>query len=430
MSPLRSATACIVGFLLFTLASSPAEACSCFESSGPCQGLESASAVFVGEVTALTITTRSEANESLAPSRRATLQVTEVFSGIARDRVEVSTGMSDADCGVGFVEGQRYLVFAMESTPGVLTTTTCSRTRSIAGAAADLEFLRSFTSKGRTAGLLRGQIVAWENDYGLGAVRSAGFSGARIVATDGIRIHETRTDADGRFQMEAPPGRYTLEAIVPHGYYVTSRPTTIELRDPQACVDFPIVARNDGHVRGRILLADGSPVANLVLELDAPTRQARGVFGGATDRDGYFDIGQVAPGRFALTLASEPRVVLPRQSGELGIVVAAGQNVELGTLTLPRTTTLVTLVGQVVDRMGGARADAQVLVHPQGASSSRSIGPISTDLNGRFTVTVVADDFYRIQVTCLGGDRPLGGSVANVWAASTDPPLSLTIAVD
>jgi hypothetical protein len=27
-------------------------------------------------------------------------------------------------------------------------------------------------------------------------------------------------------------------------------------------------------------------------------------------------------------------------------------------------------------------------------------------------------------------DRPLRGSVTNVWAASTDPPLSLTIAVD
>jgi hypothetical protein len=110
-----------------------AEACSCVKPPAPKQALADSAAVFEGKVVGLG---RDPAKHRLT----ATFAVTRWWKGGEAARVAVATIDVDSMCGVGFAEGDEWLVYAGGDATG-LSASLCSRTRRAAEAEADRKAL-------------------------------------------------------------------------------------------------------------------------------------------------------------------------------------------------------------------------------------------------------------------------------------------------
>lgn len=116
-------------FLIGLLAVNPAPAyaCSCVMPGTPQEEMENAAAVFSGTVVDI---------ESADYGYEVTLQVANAWKNIDSSFVTVRTGMGGGDCGFNFVEGETYMVYAVDSysNPGELEVTICSLTSLLADA--------------------------------------------------------------------------------------------------------------------------------------------------------------------------------------------------------------------------------------------------------------------------------------------------------
>src|SRR5690606_6032663 len=106
-------------------------ACSCIAPPPPKVAAEQASRVFEGEVTGIE---RGEGGVV------ATFHVLRGWKGVSEQEVEVRTADSSAACGLGFAEGQRWLLYAYED-GGQTHAGLCSRSTQSANAAADIAAL-------------------------------------------------------------------------------------------------------------------------------------------------------------------------------------------------------------------------------------------------------------------------------------------------
>jgi hypothetical protein len=107
-------------------------ACTCAAPPTPQAGLAAAERVFLGVV---------ERFEVDGPRRVATVRVGTVWKGPAEARLRVTTGGGDGDCGVHFVAGREYLVYAQPGAQGRLETSICTRTAWIKDAREDVRSL-------------------------------------------------------------------------------------------------------------------------------------------------------------------------------------------------------------------------------------------------------------------------------------------------
>ena len=102
------------------------------------------------------------------------------------------------------------------------------------------------------------------------------------------------TDAEGEYDIRnLEPGDYTVAAEVPDGFG-TQRPLNIRLAD-RACgeVDWPVTI--EGRIRGRVVDADGRPVADLQMQLERRTgREQPGPYV-VTDLDGTYAFEHLPP---------------------------------------------------------------------------------------------------------------------------------------
>ena len=113
-------------------------ACSCLPPGPPAAALADATAVFAGRVTAVAV----PADRSGTSPLQVTFAVSRSWKGADRPTISVTTPSSSASCGVDFVDGQEYLVYARAS-EGVLQTNLCSRTSTLAAAGDDIAALRT-----------------------------------------------------------------------------------------------------------------------------------------------------------------------------------------------------------------------------------------------------------------------------------------------
>ncbi|WP_432357959.1 hypothetical protein [Sporosarcina sp. UB5] len=117
-----------------------ASACSCIMPPPPEDALDQADAVFSGEVVEVI------ENGKLVGGYGKTVhfKVDEVWKGIDESEAVITTGLHDGDCGIPFVKGQKYLVYASKSdmyVKNTLSTTICHRTTELAYATEDLNAL-------------------------------------------------------------------------------------------------------------------------------------------------------------------------------------------------------------------------------------------------------------------------------------------------
>ncbi len=125
-----------------------AAACSCVPSGTVAHEYSLFDAVFLGRV----VTIEGIQPPNLPRRKKVTFVVEEAFKGVAGNEMVVETGTSDADCGVGFSKGGRYLVYASrQSSSDSLApwgVSLCSRTRSSWRAKKDLKALRKLKMSG------------------------------------------------------------------------------------------------------------------------------------------------------------------------------------------------------------------------------------------------------------------------------------------
>lgn len=147
-------------------------------------------------------------NELSKIKKRVTFHVNQVYKGIAQSNHELDLFTSFTDCGIHFITGETYLVYASKLQTGY-EAGACSRTRRLSDAREDLaylQFMRSgVTDKGRLYGFVSSsdmdlrRLLDW--DWVPDPV-----PGVRVqLRTDSVTLEAT-TDKDGRYVFDGLPG--------------------------------------------------------------------------------------------------------------------------------------------------------------------------------------------------------------------------------
>lgn len=138
-------------------------ACSCVENRGVEEALEQAEAVFSGRV--LDVKEQKGADGYLA--KAVHFSVDRAWKGVNETEIIIATGLGGGDCGIDFIVGEEYLVYANQSSwhasIAPLEAIICSRTTSLATAEEDLQELGEGTLPEHDVELMIGQSdpVKW-----------------------------------------------------------------------------------------------------------------------------------------------------------------------------------------------------------------------------------------------------------------------------
>lgn len=133
----------LICFVLLFLWTSPASACSCNTPTVEL-GLQQANQVFSGRVLAVELRTREPDADGLRQiDSHVLFEVNEWWKGQTPSQIEITTsGGGGPSCGLEFVTGQQYLVYAIKDLKtDMLVSTLCSRTKWLSTAHEDLAYL-------------------------------------------------------------------------------------------------------------------------------------------------------------------------------------------------------------------------------------------------------------------------------------------------
>ncbi|HEX8558482.1 MAG TPA: carboxypeptidase-like regulatory domain-containing protein [Pyrinomonadaceae bacterium] len=397
-----------------------AEACTCGGPGSPCEELGSAAAVFVGTVTDVATRPRKPFDESggmdWAPTT-VTFAVAEAFHGVSGAEAQVSTGLGGGDCGYGFERGVTYLVYAHRAAKddARLYTGICSRTRPLAAAAEDLEFLRSLA--GRPAGVtISGRVEGPGGGPGGEGPRGlTGVAGARVTVEGEGERRELLTDARGRYGVSGlAPGRYKVGVRLPDTLTTHQPEREFQVADRGCAVTDFEVAHN-GRVSGRVFDAEGKPVKNLsVVVVDAEGKDPDLRYGRheRTDDEGRYKFKGLPPGRYLLGLrlagapqpgdpaGDYPRTYYPgvaRAEEAEVIELKAGEESAGRDLRLPPRLAGAVVRVRVVWADGSPVADALVVYYEAAAGGPGPGRAERADARGELTLQAHAGAVYHIE---------------------------------
>ena len=209
--------------------------------------------------------------------------------------------------------------------------------------------------------LPRGSVIAGQitDDSGdpvagttVSAMRYAFMGGTRRLVPGGGEGGTDRTDDQGHFRLYGlPPGDYLLSATsrvnnfsqpdvtntevdgyAPTYYPGTANPgeaarVTVRAGQTQASANFSLIIARLSRVRGRAINSRGEPVSRAMVML-VPADQSVGVFMGpqtamASGADGAFQMANVAPGRYMLTVRPTGQSSSGDEYGTLALTVGS-----------------------------------------------------------------------------------------------------------
>jgi len=251
--------------------SRPAEACSCGDPVPACEAFQSSPVVFVGKVVAV-----KESGSEL----EATFTVTEKLKGhVENEQVIKGGGL----CGTMFQKGKTYIVYASNGSSSL-----CGRTATTDRAKDDLAYARGFEK--RTKAVLEG-IVSVEE------VKRAGVE----VRVRGANV-KARTDKNGRYKLELPPGKYTLDVVDPKARVPADGNEVVNLAAPSTCASRNLSLVWNGRVRGKLLGPDGKPIEGAQLTLVATSTTRAGNQFTTTDAKGAYEFSGVQAGEYQIVV--------------------------------------------------------------------------------------------------------------------------------
>ena len=401
--------------IVFLLAGRNAMACSCASPGTPCESYGAAAAVFVGTVTGVR-DSQPRKQEDVGKRRKQEgsgeidgipmafkFVVEQAYLGVAGSEIEIYTGRGGGDCGVTFQMGQRYLVYAYRY-KDKLSTSICTRTKPFNKATEDITFLGTLSSAAPGV-TIYGKV---NRDPGSGLTRSEVRSeplGQDILITiEGeSEKKEIRPDADGNFRASGlRPGKYKIAIHLPDTLITSANEYELNLAN-RGCGVVGWYVKDNGRVNGRVVNADGEPVAGIHVSLvdlgasatEWPSKVER------TNDDGYFSFSAVPRGTYHVAVNHNrypdpndktnayppsfyPGVVDQRDAQT--ITVGTGEKLSDIEIRIPSKRPASTLIGSVVWEDGSPVVNAQLGVKDVTYTDNSMNHGVAADEKGQFKI--------------------------------------------
>jgi hypothetical protein len=292
-------------------------ACSCAEHTPTCQEYWQSSDVFSGIVTEISSASQGALSPGSVTSARHELSVRVAVDEKYRDtigsEVVVSTGLGGGDCGFPFERGEAYLVYAyLNPESQQLETSICTLTKRLADAQDDLSYIKGASAVGEGTELY-GRVLDYTRSAAGTVIESGFLAGANVKLEGPKGSLKIASDENGRYSWRAlPAGKYTIAASLPNYTRVGSGEPAFELTG-KGCREFTLLLQLDGQVSGRVLSADGQPIARQGVELVDVRGNGLAELHSETDTDGVYHFSGVRPGDYfvGVNLSSVPNASHP-----------------------------------------------------------------------------------------------------------------------
>lgn len=269
--------------------------------------------------------------------------------------------------------------------------------------------------KGRT---IRGRVTCGDSpvaDAVITGERKRGGSGIGCTFDEDPSLPILAvSDAGGAFEIsEFPPGDYVLHAAAP-GYLASEGDVDATVRD----VETMLVLQRQAHLRGRVVRANGQPVAGARVSIDFVAGEGK-----VTGEDGSFDlvvaegVEQVVEVRPAWDHEDDflecERAGLSAPCDPVEIRVSAGQSIS----------------GRVLGADGKPAAGVKVTCFPAGSHETYDGRDVTTDADGAFTVRALADGNYDVEVS-QGVTEPVTVKDVEAGRRDVDVRLAPSLAIE
>lgn len=393
---MRSVVVLLGVLIVISVSSETVNACSCGGTGSPCESYGRAAAVFVGTVVAMRENERPKQTDrrdrEWAPLA-VKFSVEQSYHGVAGTEIEVFTGRGGGDCGYGFTTGQRYLVYAYRYNDK-LSTSICTRTRPFSSANEDLAFLGTLSSAAPGV-TVYGELRDREGKNGP-------VSSEILITIEGeSERKEIRPDGEGRFRVSGlRAGKYKVSLKLPDTLTTWRPEQEITVAD-RGCAAVGWYVTDNGRVSGRVINADGQPVARILVSLvyaDADDKDRDK--SDRTDNDGQFTFSAVQRGRYLIAVnltrypePNDPTSAYPvsfypgvvDQAHAQAITVGAGEKLTNLEMHIPSKRPASILNGTVVWSDGSPVAKAQLAVMDATQGEGYSYA-VSADEQGQFKI--------------------------------------------
>lgn len=395
--------------IVFSLASRNAMACSCMNPGTPCDSYGKAAAVFVGTVTGVRDNSRPQPKDVNERRKQEDsggvdwtpmafkFSVEQAYLGVAGSEVEIFTGRGGGDCGVTFQTGQRYLVYAYRY-KDKLNTSICTRTKPFSRATEDIAFLGTLSSAPQ------GVTIYGAVSYRPDEPNPKPLSPDVLITIEGeSEQKEIHPDAEGRYRVSGlKPGRYKVALRLPETLTTPRNEEVITVAD-RGCAAVGWYITDNGRVSGRVVNADGEPVAKILVSLvdpgasasDYPSKLER------TNDEGYFSFSAVPAGTYHIAVnrnrfpdPNDPTNAYPPsfypgvvdQKHAQAITVGAGEKLSDFEIRIPAKLPDSILTGTVVWADGSPVANAQLSVKDVTYHDESVNHGVTVDEQGRFKI--------------------------------------------
>jgi|GEM_PF-3172600 len=407
-------------------------ACSCIAPGPVCSIQLGSSTIFRGTVIESTLipnistTKKADGTEIRLSGNgryKVHFKVAETFSGKPETEQIVYTSQQGSMCGISFQIGREYVVFTYTH-EGELLTSRCSRTA-----------LLEPGIENAAVSWMRAHVKAPSGAEIFGSVLLPKDSISRTVPATvhltGLEERNAKTDVDGKYSFrDLSPGEYSLGIELPDGFGTYRNPSKVTVADKGCAeVDWPVTY--EGRIMGRVVDSQGTPVADLRLELHRTDKAERYPEHQATTAlNGNYAFEHLSPGDYLvavrdpsfLTEEGSSTIFYPhsdRQSAR-AILLGAAETYNHADFTLERLRKTLSVRVKVVQKNGeAAPAGLFLFAFPNRSSGREPIRTGITDEVGIATLPLFPGWEYAISVA-LDRSHPQCGFVTLTTTEDTD----------
>lgn len=137
------------------------------------------------------------------------------FNTRKNSRITVYSSGNGAACGMSFVRGESYLVYAYGNNKEGFSTGLCSRTRVLSDATEDISFFEGLSSS-QTNGSIFGRVFSRleTESFDMGVFSDLQIRLQQIGKSK--EVFNAVSDKNGRFEFSVPAGKYKILPILPN----------------------------------------------------------------------------------------------------------------------------------------------------------------------------------------------------------------------
>lgn len=417
-----------------------ARACSCmssYEAWQPCGAYLNADVIFAGtasEVGPMSPVPGSDGKSFTTNGRVTRFAVEAAFKGVSGETVE--TAERGTSCDYHFEPGKRYFVYGSRSAQdGKVYVHSCSATKTLERAAADLAYARGVTRGEPTPSVVGYVMRETRADASVYRSRQP-LEGVKVLIEGGASPVEVRTGADGTFRaFNLAAGAYRVRALTPPELRLLHGKEPVEVRVADGrCRGAEFVVTSLSTISGQVLNSEGVAAAQMPVNLvavDENNRElplAEQVLEARTDGAGRYKFDWVAPGRYLVAVNSRnqpgrydppfPRSYYPgvRDAARATVInVADGEHYVNHEFRLPPPLPESTIEGVVLLPDGRPAAHALLTLE---FTEREWIETETADARGRFKLKVYDGFKYLV----AGEVRWEEGGV---WRGRHSPPVEI-----